>query len=557
MKSRWLGLGLLAITAACGGSSVESASDEADVTADSSLKLCAAVRGNGTSIIAHFVSMARIVDHYGVVDGIAGGSSASITSFVYQSMRQNPAIAQCGEKACSGEKLAARVALALKSLEGYGLAIVKSEEGVEVGDLVGVVARLKREVAARGIEALASKDTVLAAKKLKEVLSIPEFESILNPELGAMLEDVQHLDFNVKEVKAAFTTFGKSDLSDNRLFFRPGLLHWDAVVPLFGRVADFYAGEAPADRSATKAWLDGCAAASVDKSWEEASALPFPSGGTCGEAFGKLVSDYRAKARASGAVSKRLRDRVADPSPVRALLSTSVLEGDAVPAYEKSRASYLAGSTPTGSVPFEPSFEDIKFGYWGSDKDTAAVLSSRDRPGSTLKTKKASSLGNASWREVLSASPAEPGLSRFVDLADGRISAGGWSDLAPTTVLETMGCERIVYVTREGDESGFATGIAKHLGMDEAAWSSLYDLENPDSGFSRSLEKADAVWCTNWNAFTDSQQREKIADAWKAPLETHEGFEGVRTFSPYSGTTPSAGKPGCTPGISGGARFPK
>ena len=55
------------------------------------------------------------------------------------------------------------------------------------------------------------------------------------------------------------------------------------------------------------------------------------------------------------------------------------------------------------------------------------------------------------------------------------MSAGGWSDLAPTLVLKNMGCERVVYVTREGDESGFATKIAKNLGMDEAAWKALYE----------------------------------------------------------------------------------
>ena len=142
-------------------------------------------------------------------------------------------------------------------------------------------------------------------------------------------------------------------------------------------------------------------------------------------------------------------------------------------------------------------------------------------------------------------------------VADGRITAGGWSDLAPTLVLENIGCERVVYVTREGDESSFATKIAKHLGMSEADWKKLYDLGDAASSYNLSIEKADAVWCTNWNAFSDLQQREKALDAWGAPLETRASFEGVRTLSPYANVTDRTGKPGCTPGISGGAPYPR
>jgi hypothetical protein len=557
-----LGLGLLAITAACSSARSEEAGDDGmEINADAAPKLCAAVRGNGHYIVTHFASLARIVEHYGVVDGVAGGSSGSLTAFVYESMRKNPAIAECGGEACSADKLAARVSLALKSVEGYGLTVAGSEEGVAIANLVGIATKLKREADERGIEALTASDVQLAATKLKEVLAIPEVKGLINPEVIAMLDDVEHLEFNVKEIHTSIATLGAFSVDDNRLFFRPGVLSWDSLGLLFGRVADFYAGYAPADPTATAAWLDACADAAVGKPWDEAAALPYTAAdgttSTCGAAFGKLASVYRTKARQSGAVPKRLSERVGDPSPVRTLISTSVLEGAAVPAYKQARASYLTGAHATGNIPFEPSFDDIKFGYWGSAKDTAAVLGSGERFPGDLKTQKATSLGSATWREVLKASPAEPGLSRFVELSDGRMSAGGWSDLAPTTVLESIGCERIVYVTRQGDESGFATKIAKHLGMDEASWKALYDLGDPSSSYNRALETADAVWCTNWNSFGDLQQREMAAESWQAPLETRASFEGVRTLSPYANTTPRTGKVGCTPGVSGGARYPR
>ncbi len=534
----------------------EASEDGSEIRETGTPKLCAAVRGNGHYIVTHFTSLARIVEHYGVVDGIAGGSSGSLTTFVYDSVLRNPVVSRCGTRRCSEAKRAARVSLALKSIEGYGLTVASSEEGVAIGNLVGVAAKLKKEVDERGIAALASTDAARAAEELKDVLAIPEVRGLVNPEVRAMLSDAEHLEYNVKEIQTSIATLGAFSVDDNRLFFRPGILDWRSLALLFGRVADFYAGYGAADTKAQAAWLDACAEASVGKPWEEAGALPFPAGGTCGEAFGKLASEYRAKVRATSAEPQRLTERIGAPGPVKKLVSTSVLEGAAVPAYRQARDAYLSGDHRAGSIPFDVSFDDIKFGYWGADADLAALASNGRRFGD-LKTTKMTSLGDATWKEILTASPAEPGLSRFVELNDGRISAGGWSDLAPTLVLENIGCERVIYVTREGDESEFAVKIAKNLGMSEDQWHELYDLGAAASSYNVSLEKAHAVWCTSWNAFGDLQQREMAADAWSAPLEARPAFTGVHTLAPYANVTDRTGKPGCTPGISGGATYPR
>lgn len=547
---------LTATSSGCAAPAEESADDVGLGASTNGPKLCAAVRGNGQSIVTHFASLARIIEHYGVVDGMAGGSSGSITPFVYESILNNPAVSRCAAGPCDDAERAARVALALKSVQGYGEVVVGSEEGVTIANFVGIASKLKAEIDARGIAALTSTDVSLAARKLKDALEIPEVRGLVNPEVFAMLADTERLEFNVKEIQTSIKTLGSFSVDDNRLFFRPGVLDWSTLALIFGRVADFYAGYAPADREAQAAWLDACADASVGKPWDEAAATPFPSGGTCGEAFGELVSSYRAKVRASGAEPQRLTERVAASGPLKKILTTGVLEGKAIGAYEEARAAYLSGAHPTGSVPFDISFEDIKFGYWGTDSDLDAIVSAAARS-SDLKTKKATSLGDATWKEILTTSPAEPGLSRLVELRDGRISAGGWSDLAPTLVLDTLGCERVIYVTREGDESGFATRIAKHLGMSEQAWSELYDLNAASSSYNLSLERADAVWCTNWNSFEDLEQREMALDAWGAPLETRASFAGVRTLASYPNVTERTGKPGCTPGISGGATYPR
>jgi hypothetical protein len=557
------GLAIATLSVALGGcssaASEDASADEGHIVqASSSPKLCAAVRGNGESILTHFASLSRIVEHYGVVDGMAGGSSGSITTFTYESILKNPAVRSCGGERCSPDAEAARVALALKSVQGYANTVGDSEEAVSIKGLAATAAKLEADYAARGIGALGSADSIEAAKRLKEVLSVPEIRAIVNPEIFTMLADAPHLAFNVNEIKTSIAQLGAFSVDDNRLFFRSGVLNWPELASLFGRVGDFYAGYGPSDKAGMNAWLDACAETTRDKPWSEAADVAIRSGGTCGSALEALVKDYRSKARAAaGTYASRIDERAGDPkSPLHKLVSTAVLEREAVIKYKAARARYVTGEIATGSIPFDPAFSDVSFGYWGSDADLAKVKANGARF-DDLKTQKFSSLGNAPWREILAASPAEPGLSRFVELSDGRFSAGGWSDLAPALVLKNLGCEHVVYVTREGDESGFATKIAKNAGMSESDWKNLYDLSNEASSYSRSVAAADGVWCTNWNAFTDAQMSAEVLDAWSAPLETRASFASAKVLHPYEGTTPSTGKAGCTPGVSAGATFPR
>lgn len=546
-------LGLVACTAAPEG-------DEADGAAAqsrSSGKLCAAVRGNGESILTHFASLARIVEHYGVASGIAGGSSGSITAFTYDSILVNPAVSTCEGARCSPDAKAARVALALKSLQGYADVVAGSPEASAVKGLVDVAQRIKKGYDAKGIAALGPEQTTEAAARLEAVLGVPELREIVNPEVFAMLADQPHLAFNVAELKTSISQLGAFAVDDNRLFFRAGVLNWPALAKLFGRVGDFYAGYGPSDAAGMNAWLDACADGTRGKPWAEAAKVDIPSGGTCGEAFAKLLTDYRVKVRAGSNHASRIDEKIgAGAASLQKIVTTAVLGGPAVPAYETALASYRSGAHPTGQVPFSPSFDDVKFGYWGSTSDLAE-LEANEAGFQDLKTKKATSLGDATWREILAASPAEPGLSRFVKLSDGRWSAGGWSDLAPTLALKNLGCDQTVYVTREGDESKFAVAIAKHAGMSEQAWSELYDLANASSSYSRSVAVADAVWCTRWNDFDLGTMNDAVLDAYGAPLEARASFARVSPLHPYSGVTTRVNRVGCTAGLAGQAAYPR
>src|SRR3954467_4513799 len=130
MRSSFRPAGLLiaiasvALAACSSAPEEDAAADEGAVIGRSDApKLCAAVRGNGESILTHFASLAHIVEHYGLVTGMAGGSSGSISTFTYESILESSSVHTCGDARCSEDATAARVALALKSLQGYADAV--------------------------------------------------------------------------------------------------------------------------------------------------------------------------------------------------------------------------------------------------------------------------------------------------------------------------------------------------------------------------------------------------------------------------------------------------
>jgi hypothetical protein len=224
------------------------------------------------------------------------------------------------------------------------------------------------------------------------------------------------------------------------------------------------------------------------------------------------------------------------------LISTSVLTGATAQQWRDARALYNAAS----EYDFRVNFDDVRFGYWGRAEDLGRVeanpLGFED-----AKTSRFLALGEATWREVLTFSPAEPGLARAQEMTGDLVSAGGWSDLHPVLALENMGCEEVVYVTRTGDESKFARGVATLLGLTAQQHSDLYDLDNADSSFAISVERANGTWCTNWNDFSASQIEQIYDDGFNAPLETSDAFF-TQAERPYDRTLEDIGKRGCTPG---------
>jgi hypothetical protein len=497
-------------------------------------QLCAAVRGNGQLITAHFASLARITEHYGLIDAAAGGSSGSISIFMTESIRKNPNVWSCGGYDCTESERAGRAALLLKSFPGYLQHLATTKEAAAFLQLQPLIAKFQNS----GIEGLLDTDVEAARTALLEILNSEDLRELINPEIITLVEQSPDPEFHVRDILESAKKLGNFSVDSDLIFIRPGLISFESLADKLGRAGSFYAGYGPADDDRMGAWLDACAEPGRGKTWFEVAQLP-AGDSTCGAELNAMIGDYRtAFITSQTSIHSRIDDKVGEVMP--ALISTSVVTGDSVAAWQASREAYKA-ATP---LPLAVDFEDVKFGYFGNASDLSKVAKN-ERGYTDAKTKKFTSLGEATWREVIGYSPAEPGLARALELGSGDVSFGGWSDLHPTLVLENLGCEKVVYVTRTGEESGFAIGIARLLGMDDAGQAALYDLDNPDSAFSKSLSEADAAWCTNWNEQSATDLPGITSDSYSAPMESSDEFF-TRGDNAYPKVSASISKRGCS-----------
>ncbi len=495
-------------------------------------KLCAALRGNGNLVITHFTALARLTEHYGLMDGLAGGSSATISMFLYESAALNPLVA--------GGDAPLNMALLLKSVKQYITAIVtETDEALAVRGLAPIAARVKKE----GVKALLDLHPIEAAYKLRTILSSDDLRDLINPEVIAMLSDVPHLARNAQEVYEAITGFGSFTATDQLIFFRPGVLSFEGLAGKIGRMGSFYAGYGPFDRAGFAAFFAACGGESTrGASWEAIARKPAGNGRTCDAAFTDLVLTYRKKLVAAEATTRsRLDDAVG--AHLHAAVALAVLDGTpTLASYTGTLAAYRKGEP----LAFRPHFTDVRYGYFANAADGAAIMKNA-RGYQDLKTAKRLALAPLPWRQVLALSPAEPGLARLKDLPGGKVSAAGWPDLHPVQTLKNMGCEKVVYVTRQGEDSKFGRGIAKLLGATAADESALYDLDAKDSSFSQALGAADAVWCTNWDSFKDAEIDLMADDAYAAPLQTRDPFFAAGPH-PYLNRVETTAKRGCAAG---------
>jgi hypothetical protein len=307
------------------------------------------------------------------------------------------------------------------------------------------------------------------------------------------------------------------DTSSTDILFRPGLLDFKNVARRVGRMGTFYSSLAPIDSKKMNGFLENCAAEGYrEKPWSKIGGSPLDPT-ECGEMFYSMLASFRSQLIPNEQKFKsRINDQIGANFP--ALISTAVITGDATKAFNKAKKAYLSGVKPE----FSASFEDIKFGYFGSSKDLDRVAKEA-KLSDDYKSTKFLTLGAATWAEALRLSPAEPGLANGQSINQELISVGGWSDLFPVLPLKSIGCDSVTYVTRQGGQPKFATGVAKLLGMSDGDTTKMFSMQTKASkelsSYERAVDISDAIWCTDWDKSINTQIEKTFISAFNSKLE--------------------------------------
>jgi hypothetical protein len=496
--------------------------------------LCTGVRGNGNRIFAHFGSQAQITGRYGPLEGAAGGSSGSITVFLAESIQANPLIYECGRRPCTPFETAARISLQWKTMQ----ALTQTGIGLDFAALAELVQTVRDE----GILGLLEDPETLQEGIDAFLDLLRDLGDIVNPELIFLIQNSPDPAFHIKDIIEATQDGLSFVVKDTLVFVRPGLLNWDQLAKLFGRLGSFYAGYGPYDRAAVRRFLDQCAEPSLDLDWDETAVLP-AGDSTCGALFISQFDEYRERFDLDTSPS-----RIDDPIGVFLpnLATTGVIVGAGVPKWQQARQDYF-DATPT---PLILDFDsEVAFGYWGQ-RDDLRVVQNGLQSEPDLGSQKFRPLGPATWRTILTASPAEPGLSAGVPLPGGEVSVGGWDDPLRVLVLNALRCRHAVGVNRPGGVGGFTADVTTLLGASPEQLDALYAIPNPDSSFSVGLEQNAGNWCSDWDT-PDGFDVEALFEAgFYADFVTDDPFF-LNGPSAYPGASPDLEIFGCTAGFTG------
>ena len=493
------------------------------------ISTCAGIRGNGANLFAHYGVLARQVEEFGPVTCAAGGSSGSITAFVLESIWANPAVHLCGaRRPCGPRARDARISLLLKSFVGL------SEAGI-FQDLETVSMLLQRIENDGVMDMMDGPTPIEGVAALIGILR--DLGPLINQEVIELLLTSPDPVFHATDIIDGLQKGAQFIVDDPRVFLRTSVINFEEAADFIGVYGSFYAGYGPTDRRAFRAWLRACAVAGVGRTWEEIAAMSGAGGRSCGDNLIDLFNAYRDRVAIFGG-STRMDDPVGKFLPIFGV--TGVITGPSIDHWREARAAWVAAAP----IPFEPNFADIGVGYWGKERELKRMQRGlRNAP--DLGSMQFTPLGEATWREVLSSSPAEPGFSPAVPLSSGALSVGGWADPLRVLPLEALKARATIAVNRRDGVGSFTIDATRLLNASEADIQALYATDDSRSTFSLGLETATGVWCTNWDGQM-SVPNLLFNDAYASPLIT----DSPRLMRPrfgYENIGPDFVIPGCNP----------
>ncbi len=525
---------------------------------------CVGIRGNGELIAAHWPAMARMVEELGMPQAIAGGSSGSITTFLVESVALNPDLALIVDPVERRQKQS----LLIKSMPFYLQTLARHSQAVSGFQFLNSLMAQGSEITEILMRYLSSaSDANASGEKLAQDLigALRKYGPLLNPEILRGLE--RHPAHFRKAALESLEVFGKfKATTDKNIFFRPGLIDFKYFALLIGQIGDFYAGNTPDEnQSKLMSFLSNCSKQGYERHFADLSA-------SCQNEFTQLVDQYL-----STPWSQYHNQRIFEPLGLglASFATTSIIKGKGKEKFTEMSDAYNSANQSIDYSSYAIDFDrDIAYGYWGQQSSLKKIQTGLEPfiQKGDLKSKKFLALESANWFEVLSLSPAEPGLANIQDLIrnssresvlievtkhytqrwinlqshEKYVSAGGWSDLHPTLILKAYGCENIIYLTRQNGESIFGQTVfirltgtqnqipfwkdlslsnnrgwdVKGTEADNTPWNQLYNLGNKDSSFNRSLSETDAVYCTDWNSFDvfHGELNSMLRDSYGAPV---------------------------------------
>lgn len=518
---------------------------------------CIALRGNGELIPAHWGALAHTIETFGTPSAMAGGSSASISTFLVDNIFKNP-ILQSNK---DSKSKAIQAAFLIKSIEGYFYARLNQPEWKSFVQVVKGTTN-KETSLLKKLDSLLENLSFTRILQVRSVLiQIKESKVFYGPAIEKLFNQLRKIrsfsDWELfkeysKQARISISLIGKFDANhDANLLIRDGVINFSAMSEVYSGIASFYSlyKASPLIQKRFSNYLQMCSLNSVGHTWQEITKKnPF-----CQTALELLTVEYFKEAT----YPKMLTDIIEMPMGrgLDVIVTAGFVRGDSIEILQNAKVEFeKTFSESAGDVRLNES--DIYFGYAGTQSrldHIQRVFEQKDLEISQIdKSQRFLPMGHTTWRQALAFSANEPGLGAFTSYnhhAEAMLSIGGWSDLHPTLILKASGCEKVVYLTRLGGDTFFGQGLAKRVfnfdnipwddldtsepnfsknlvlnnnGRPEdqtSLWSLMYNLANPKSSYAYSLAQADAVVCTDWNAFDVTKQyQELITEAYHAPI---------------------------------------
>lgn len=501
---------------------------------------------NELHIAQQLGALAKVVEQTGVPDIIAASGNGATSAFLLDSIALNPWVAD------EGEQRKTEVSFLVKSIPGFLSTLLADSEikkaqqlakadntgeastqPVPDPDSLGLFSSLVHLIKLSLRDPESPELTKIRNSNFFHELFSEDFKQYLTKsvelkeewqEMPASEEKDERqtlLSYRAKQAADAISDIGKiNEKTDSNLLFRPAILNHEGMVRLWDHMASFYAGYNyyTGLKMKFRKWLKHCAPLSKNKSFADVvQADPY-----CGEALDDLASRYIKIY--DNVLSNSLRDCANDydpniercahyryddllNGPIQTFVLTSVFVDDAAKSYLKLASEFEETTDRHFGAQFKLDFKKFRIGYYGdlasiqkvqkayatqmADSSLRRIDFSQD-----FKAKATLALGQASWMEALTKSPAEAGQAKpkvIYDYAKTQLlSLGAWPDPAPMHLFKGLGCQNSIAIlssTQSGDNFG------EHVMM--KAFSNMANLEKPDISH-QSVALANKDFSSEW-----------------------------------------------------------